>query len=103
MPHEPIDPSLLKSAVDAMQGMLNAKRARHYRAIFLDEDGSVSIHGQKVLAHLNRFCRGNASAFHADPRIHALLEGRREVLLLILGSLKIDSATIAPFLEVIDE
>ena len=99
MPHEPIDPATLNVA----QRMFNARRARHYRALFLDEDGSISVHGQKVLADLNRFCRGNSSAFHADPRVHALLEGRREVLLRLLTFLKIDSATIAQFVEVIDE
>jgi hypothetical protein len=30
-----------------------------------------------------RFCRAYETTFHADPRIHAVLEGRREVLLRI--------------------
>jgi hypothetical protein len=97
--HEPVDPATL----DVARRIANAVRARHYRALFLDEDGEVSIHGRKVLADLNRFCRGNASTFHADPRTHALLEGRREVLLRLLTLLKIDSATIAKYVEVIDE
>lgn len=37
----------------------------------------------EVLADLIRFCRGHESTFHADPRISANLDGRREVLLRI--------------------
>lgn len=40
-------------------------------------------HGEKVLDDLAKFCRANESTFHADPRIHAVLEGRREVWLRI--------------------
>lgn len=36
-----------------------------------------------VLADLARFCRANSSTFHPDPRLHAVLEGRREVWLRI--------------------
>lgn len=99
MQHEPVDPASLNIA----QRMVNARRARHYRALFMDEDGDLSIHGQKVLADLGRFCRANSSTFHPDARTHALLEGRREVILRLLSFLKIDSATIAQFVEVIDE
>ena len=34
---------------------------------------------QEVLADLAKFCRANETTFHPDPRIHAALEGRREV------------------------
>jgi hypothetical protein len=36
-----------------------------------------------VLDELARFCRANEPCFHPDPRVHALLEGRREVWLHI--------------------
>lgn len=39
--------------------------------------------GQAVLKDLARFCRANETTFHADPRAHALAEGRREVWLRI--------------------
>jgi hypothetical protein len=39
--------------------------------------------GEAVLADLARFCRANESCFHADARLHAVLEGRREVWLRI--------------------
>ena len=41
----------------------------------------------EVLKDLAKFCRANESAFHADPRIHAVLEGRREVWLKIANAL----------------
>lgn len=40
-------------------------------------------HGEKVMADLAKFCRANESTFHPDPRVHAALEGRREVFLRI--------------------
>lgn len=35
--------------------------------------------GQNVLIDLACYCRANVTTFHADPRIHARLEGRRDV------------------------
>lgn len=39
--------------------------------------------GQAVLIDLARFCRADDTCFHEDPRLHAVLEGRREVWLRI--------------------
>ena len=39
--------------------------------------------GEEVLADLARFCRANDTCFHPDARVHATLEGRREVFLRI--------------------
>lgn len=36
-----------------------------------------------VLKDLAKFCRAHDTTFHADPRLHAVLEGRREVWLRI--------------------
>ena len=36
-----------------------------------------------VLSDLEKFCRAKESCFHPDPRLHAALEGRREVFLRI--------------------
>lgn len=55
----------------------NEELLRAYRLAF----GSPA--GQAVLADLAPFCRAAVSCFDADPRIHALLEGRREVWLRI--------------------
>ena len=37
----------------------------------------------EVLSDLAKFCRADKSCFHPDPRVHAVLEGRREVFLRI--------------------
>lgn len=42
-----------------------------------------SVHAEIVLKDLAKFCRADKSTFHSDPRIHAVLEGRREVWLRI--------------------
>lgn len=46
--------------------------------------------GQVVLADLARFCRADQTTFHPDPRVHALMEGRREVWLRIKEHLDLD-------------
>ena len=48
-----------------------------------------------VLSDLALFCRADESTFHQDPRIHALMEGRREVFLRIQEHLKLDGETLA--------
>jgi hypothetical protein len=47
------------------------------------------IHGEAVLRDLAKFCRATQSTFHKDERIHATLEGRREVFLRIMDHLKL--------------
>lgn len=44
---------------------------------------------EEVLQDLARFCRANQSTFHADPRVHAVAEGRREVWLRIQQHLQL--------------
>lgn len=43
---------------------------------------------QRVLADLAKFCRADDSTFHIDSRMHALIEGRREVWLRIISHIK---------------
>ena len=38
---------------------------------------------EAVLKDLAKFCRAHQTTYHPDPRIHAVLEGRREVWLKI--------------------
>lgn len=57
-----------------------ADRQVAYRQTF-ERDGDRAI--SAVLKDLKRFCRADESCFHADARIHAVLEGRREVILRI--------------------
>lgn len=42
-----------------------------------------SPYTHEVLSDLAQFCRAHETTFHADPRLHAVLEGRREVWLKI--------------------
>lgn len=50
-----------------------------------------SIEGQNMLIDLAQFCRANQTCFDPDPRIHAALEGRREVWLRIQQHLNLTS------------
>lgn len=52
-------------------------RRRDYQLAF------KSPAGQAVLLDLAKFCRADETCFQEDPRLHAVLEGRREVWLRI--------------------
>lgn len=54
------------------------RRKMHYCLTF------DSPHGVAVLKDLARFCRAAETEFHPDPRVHAVLSGRREVFLRII-------------------
>ncbi len=58
-------------------------RKMAYVAVFDPESPTA----QEVLKDLARFCRAHKSTFHADPRVHAVAEGRREVWLRIQENL----------------
>lgn len=58
---------------------LLSQKKRSYDVVFDNE----SIDARAVLKDLAEFCRANTPTFNSDPRIHALLEGRREVWLRI--------------------
>jgi len=62
-----------KQVDDAQRSL--GKRIRAYSACFAG--------ATEVLEDLAKFCRANESCFHEDPRVHAALEGRREVWLRI--------------------
>lgn len=47
--------------------------------------------GQYVMHDLAKFCRAHESAWNADPRVHAAMEGRREVWLRIEQHLNLSS------------
>lgn len=59
-------------------------RKRAYQLIF------NSTAGQIVMADLAKFCRAEMSCFDVDPRLHAALEGRREVWLRIASHLNLN-------------
>lgn len=60
------------------------QRKRAYQLTFAEGNEAV----RQVLEDLARFCRANATTFHPDPRVHAALEGRREVWLRIQSYLQ---------------
>lgn len=66
---------------------------------YLETFDTKSQMNQKVLSDLAKFCRANESTYHPDPRIHAVLEGRREVWLRIQNHLKLDSESLWKLLE----
>lgn len=54
-------------------------RKMAYAQVFNKE----SVFTPVVLNDLAKFCRANESTFHTDDRLHAIMEGRREVFLRI--------------------
>ena len=61
-------------------------RSSAYRTVF----GKADRGAQRAVARdLAKFCRGNETCFHEDPRIHAVMEGRREVYLRIINHLNL--------------
>jgi hypothetical protein len=58
-------------------------RKRAYETAFPDQKTNT------VLKDLAEFCRANQSCFHADARLHAVAEGRREVWLRIMNHLNL--------------
>ncbi len=56
--------------------------------------GAYQRLGKIALEDLERFCRGNDTCFNPDPRIHAMLEGRREVYLRIKRYVKLSPEQI---------
>lgn len=56
-----------------------------YQMVFSKEDKAVEL----VLKDLSKFCRANKTCFHEDVRVHAHLEGRREVWLRIMEHLNL--------------
>lgn len=55
--------------------------------------------GERVLADLAEFCRARETTFHTDGRLHAILEGRREVWLRINKYLNLSDREIQQLIE----
>lgn len=61
-------------------------RQKCYQHTFNKED-----HGDmETLADFAKFCHAGTSTFHTDPRISALLEGRREAYLHVVQNLSLN-------------
>ena len=64
------------------QEQILRQRKNAFTRVF--RDGGASKDDIAIaIAVLRRFCRWRTSTFHADARLHAVAEGRREVLLLV--------------------
>lgn len=65
--------------IEGLQQLLGwcRERKRSYQLAFRSPAGA------EVLEDLAKFCRAFEPTFHEDARLHALLEGRREVWLRI--------------------
>jgi hypothetical protein len=69
-------------------------RKRAYQLAF----GSPA--GEAVLLDLAKFCRAHETCFDPDPRIHAVLEGRREVWLRIQQHMNLSVNQLAALYKV---
>lgn len=63
------------------------ERQAAYKAVL----GTKELNADSVLIDLAKFCRAHESTFHADARLHAVAEGRREVWLRIEQHLQLTS------------
>ena len=72
---------------DTMQAIIRsfAKKSLAYNQVFNSDNKYTEV----VLKDLAKFCRAHQTTFNKDPRIHATLEGRREVWLRIEEFLKL--------------
>lgn len=62
-----------------------ARRKQAYIAVFMRGDPDVEL----LLTDLAKFCRAGESTFNPDPRLDAMLTGRKEVWLRIANHLNL--------------
>ena len=60
---------------------------RHRKQSYCQTFNPENRANQVALTDLARFCRAGKSTFDPDPRVHALLEGRKEVFIRIADHL----------------
>lgn len=68
---------MLEEIWDQAKALLRSKKQAYDTVFTNGKDAEI------VLKDLGQFCRANETTFHEDPRLHALIEGRREVWLRI--------------------
>lgn len=83
---------MIKDAVDKIRILLR-DRSYAYKKVFKENDRAVKL----VLLDLARFCRAHETTFHKDDRIHAALEGRKEVWMRIQEHLHLSSEQLMEF------
>ena len=90
--------------IDRIQKILNRRQA--YRRMFLGDDGKLTKDAELVINDLARFCRLHRSTSvislttrQTDVPATFQAEGRREVILRILGHLHVDDADLVRLTE----
>lgn len=69
---------MIRDTIDKIKAMFSSRSLAYHRVFNKD-----SMDTKIVLKDLAKFCRAYETTYHADPRIHALLEGRKEVWMRI--------------------
>ena len=78
--------------------------AREYKAVFVGENGQITVQGERVLADIRDFCHVSApTIFDPDALVMARREGRREAGLRIIRMLGLDEDQVQKLMEVDDE
>lgn len=80
---------MIRDTVSAFKRKLHGKIFA-YNKVF----DRKNVFTETVLRDLAIFCRAHHTSFHPDPRLHAMLEGRREVWLRIQEYLELDMEEI---------
>lgn len=75
--------------IETLREFLSGRRAS-YQRLFLGHGTDTDA----VLKDLAKFCRAHTSTFHADPRVAAMLDGRREVFTRISQHLELTDAEL---------
>jgi hypothetical protein len=75
---------MIKGIKSGIQSFFRGRRLA-YKRVLNKDNPDVQI----ILKDLARFCRAHSPTFHKDERIHASLEGRREVWLRIQENLEL--------------
>jgi glycine/D-amino acid oxidase-like deaminating enzyme len=82
------DPEEGYGQIDKLKSLVRLRKSAY--------DQTFGGHGapKQVLRDLARFCRANKTTFHANDRVAAHLEGRREVWLYIQEHLNLSAEEI---------
>lgn len=86
---------MIRDTVEAVKGFVRS-RSFSYKMVFKKDDSNATI----VLRDLAKFCRAHESTFNADPRLHAVMEGRREVFLRIQQYAELGEAELISLHEI---
>lgn len=86
---------MIKDTISKLQYFLRGKKF-DYCQVF----NKKNMTAKRVLLDLAKFCRAHKSTYHQDARVHAVLEGRREVWLHIQNYLNLTDEELYELYEV---